>query len=164
MKKDSIKRGGKKVFLLGKDKEGIRYWLCEPSWDCGWYWGFGYVHSYANNDYPTKAYDIDSHQHFDGLFLNTAPYYVEAWNNLFKESALNDDEVWKLMELMKTAYTLKETAEMYCRGGSHITSNPCHNLLKNEERGDEINQVLLPTIFKEIETLLQKEKKGEKVA
>ena len=39
MKKQIEKVFGKKVFLLGKDEEGIRYWLEEPQWDCGWYWG-----------------------------------------------------------------------------------------------------------------------------
>lgn len=43
-------------FLLGCDSENIMYWLKSPSWDCGWYWGFGYIrsengHQHANNFY-----------------------------------------------------------------------------------------------------------------
>ena len=37
-------------YLLGRDEEGINYWLEEPSWDCGWYWGFGYVETYTTNE------------------------------------------------------------------------------------------------------------------
>lgn len=28
---------GKRIYLLGADEDGIRYWLEEPSWDCDWY-------------------------------------------------------------------------------------------------------------------------------
>ncbi len=49
----------KDVYLLGKDSEGISYWLEAPSWDCGWYWGFGYVETYRSNRKPSTARDIE---------------------------------------------------------------------------------------------------------
>ena len=43
MKKEKRKAFGKKIYLLGKDAEGVKYWLEEASWDCNWYYGFGYI-------------------------------------------------------------------------------------------------------------------------
>lgn len=37
--KKTINKFGKH-YLLGINKEGKHIWLEEPSWDCGWYWGF----------------------------------------------------------------------------------------------------------------------------
>ena len=39
MKKYSFNKFGHKYYLLGADKEGIKYYLEEASWDCDWYWG-----------------------------------------------------------------------------------------------------------------------------
>ena len=33
----------KNDILLRSRKEGERVYLSKHSWDCGWYWGFGYV-------------------------------------------------------------------------------------------------------------------------
>jgi hypothetical protein len=38
---------GKDIYLIGKDKSGTNYWLESPSWDCDWYWGFGYIETYV---------------------------------------------------------------------------------------------------------------------
>ena len=58
--------GNKRSFFIGKDAEGVSYWIEEPSWDCDWYWGFGYVQGYQS-DGPGQ-----SHLHFDGMFLGNA--------------------------------------------------------------------------------------------
>ena len=52
MKKEKRFAFGKNIYLLGSDKDGVKYWLEEASWDCGWYWGFGYVETYTNNSNP----------------------------------------------------------------------------------------------------------------
>ena len=71
MEKRSTVAFRKRVYLLGKDGEGVAYWLESASWDCDWYWGGGYVKTYTQNDYPELSRDIDSHQHFDGLFFKS---------------------------------------------------------------------------------------------
>lgn len=43
MEKKVITWHGKEYYLLGKDSEGINYYLKEASWDYDWHWGFGYV-------------------------------------------------------------------------------------------------------------------------
>lgn len=155
LSKRTTRAFGKEIYLLGKDDEGINYWLEEPSWDCDWYWGFGYVKTYTNNNSPEHSRDIDSHQHFDGLFLKRPNELPQSWHDFFEGGdPLSSKEIWALMELMKTAYTLKEVAGIYHRGGSHISKNPCKPVLQNAARAQEINQTLLPTIFEAIKGIL----------
>jgi len=168
-KKVDEDQSGKKVYLLGKDKSGDYVWLEAPSWDCNWYWGFGYIERYFDNKRPSKAEDISSHSHWDSEIigniegeyrhhLNTNPNIVE--------SVLTDAESWKLAELMKSYYILKETADFFKHGGSHLSENPLKNFLlifnKNEELTKKINEVLLPAIFKEIDELLTPKQKERK--
>ena len=149
--------GGKKVYLLGRDKDGDYVWLEAPSWDCGWYWGFGYIERYKNNRKPSIAEDISSHSHWDNEIVGNIDgeyrHHLNANPNIV-ESVLTDEESWKLAELMKSYYILKETADFFKHGGSHLTENPLKNFLQSEEQTKRINEVLLPEIFKEIDKLL----------
>ena len=70
MKKQKSHAFGKDIYLLGKDSDGTMYWLEAARWDCKWYWGFGYVETYTNNNHTSRSRDISSHQHFDSLFFN----------------------------------------------------------------------------------------------
>lgn len=134
---------GKDVYLLGIDKDGIKYWLEEPSWACSWYWGKGYVETYERNTRPSLAKDIDSHQHFDRLFLNKREDGHTEFKKFFKESVLSETQLWKLIECMKTIYTLGETAE-----------NPCKEHLQNKNIEKLINAHLLPELFAEVKKIL----------
>ena len=154
MKKRICEAFGKKIYLLGKDKDDVNYWLEAPSWDCGWYWGFGYVETYTNNNHPNKAKDIESHQHFDGLFFNKNKNGYDAYKDFFAEITVSDKELWQLLELMKTFYCLRETAEVLGRGGSHYTTNPVSEIIKNTDEVERINNVVLPAIFEKIDELL----------
>lgn len=66
MNKKISKAFGKKIYLLGINEYNTKYWLEEPKWDCGWYWGFGYIETYTNNNNPLNSKDISSHQHWEG--------------------------------------------------------------------------------------------------
>ena len=66
---------GKKTFLLGEDEEGVKYWLTAAKWDCGWYWGFGYIETYTNNKNPNNARDISSHSHWNSSIVGKKEYY-----------------------------------------------------------------------------------------
>lgn len=158
MKKDMREAFGKKIYLLGTDREGANYWLEAPTWDCGWYWGCGYVETYTNNKNPEIARDINSHQHFDGLFLKGKKNGYDAFKEFFYDVTVTDKELWTLIEIMKTIYTLKETAEILDRGGSHYTTNPCKDIIINKEEVKRINEVVLPALFKEVEDLLTDKK------
>lgn len=130
-----------KKYLLGT-VDGENIFLSAPSWDCGWYWGFGYL----GNE--------NCHYHLDGIgkyenvnFHDALLKHFDAGTHIFKHEGLT----WTFCELVRTAYSLKETAETLGRGGSHYTTNPCAELIKNPEEVKRINEKVLPAIFDEIE-------------
>lgn len=146
----------KKVYLLGTFQDGHNFWLEEPKWECGWYWGFGYVETYQ------------SHRHYDSLCFKKYEYYdhekgcFQQGEYIHKLSdrpdvvacSLIEREQWILSDLMKMAYTLKKTAELYRQGNAHLTSHGLVPQLKRPDREKEINEIELPAIFAQIEKLL----------
>ena len=144
MKKQTTIAFKKKIYLLGADAEGTKYWLEAPSWDCDWYWGFGYVETYTNNNYPNRSRDINSHQHFDSLFLNDSKVSAfDAFKEFFNETTLNEKEIHLLIDYMSSFYKLKDVAKTLGVGYSNMT-----------ETAKEINEKILPAIFKRIDILL----------
>ena len=144
----------KNVYLLGEDNEGIAYWLEAPSWDCSWYWGFGYIETYTNNKQPSDARDIDSHQHADGKFQGEGDDTNIFTGDFLVSKTFTEKEGWILRELMTTFYHLKEHAEFTGRGGMHITNNPLNKLFKNKRTAKRINDKLIPEVTKQILDIL----------
>ena len=160
----------KDVYLLGiKDDEEI--WLEAPSWDCDHYWGFGYIETYSGKS-PSTSRDINSHSHWNSSIVGKQESYDHSKrcfvsgdyihhlndNPAVTASVLTDKESWKLAEYMQSFYTLKETASLYTRGGSHLTS--CEDeikLLKDSGLAEVINKQQLPALFKLIIELLTPE-------
>lgn len=153
MEKRIINKFGKH-YLLGVNKAGDYVWLEKESWDCDWYWGFGYLHTYTNNRQPERSKDISAHFHFDYAFLKGPECARDMFKKYFRETVLTNDEIWILCDLMATYYTLKKTAELFRYGHSLYTSKALIDNLKSEEMEAHINKVLLPEVFKKIEQLL----------
>lgn len=166
---------GKKVYLIGQDENATKYWLEEPKWDCGWYWGFGYIETYQDNREPSKARDIDSHQHWDGFVgqLYTWSFDYNAYikgeyihhinqNKLFKFTTLTEKESWELSDLMKSFYDLKTAAEFFRFGNSHLTTTAISKNLVNKRLEKNINEKVLPQIFKRIDEILSPKDKVTK--
>ena len=135
-------------FKMGVAQSDDRY-ACElsaPSWDCGWYWGIGYLGH------------RDAHFHLDGLIKKHNTNMFDAIKKEFGDTLTikEDADLWTFCELMQTAYHLKQTAEVLGRGGSHYTTNPCSEIIKNMQEAERINSVVLPTIFNAVKTLLTK--------
>lgn len=148
---------------LGSVKGKGRIYLTPPSWDCGWYWGFGYLGNSRN------------HYHVDGLKEKITYHHVggekpqivrdvkrmclcDGFKQEFGKSFIvkDDEEIWKLAELFETFYLLRETAELFGRGGCNVSENPLSGLLKNEECVNKINSELLPQVFEQIYRILEK--------
>ena len=140
-------------YLLGIDSDGIKHWLEKPSWQCGWYWGIGYVHTFTNNNNPEQSKDIQIHYHFKN-FENDNRNIYDGFKEKFTESVLSDKELWTFCELMKSAYILRSYSDMLYLGGAHYTKNPKKDLIKNPAEYERINKIVLPTIFDEIDKLL----------
>ena len=151
---------GKKVYLIGMNMDGDYIWLEEPKWDCGWYWGFGYIETYTNNKHPEKSKDIDSHSHFNSCiagYKHKDGEYIHHphANPDLAITTLTPRESWLLAEYMKTYYTLKESAGVFNRGGSHLTScDDQRDLIQDKGIEDKINTHSLPELFKLIDRLL----------
>lgn len=155
MEKEKSKAFGKDIYLLGADEEGTRYWLEEATFDCDWYWGFGYIETYTNNKNPGLARDINSHEHYDSKILKEG-VFPEDFRKIFIDTPLTDNEIWKLNELMKSFYTIREYMDTIYRGSAHITNNPCQEIIKNEKEWLRLKNEVLPSIFKEVYNLLEK--------
>ena len=150
----------KKVYLLGADADGCLYWLESPSWDCGWYWGFGYVETYTNNMHPSKSRDIESHQHIKGSFIgNIDGQYIHNIYDapLLASTTFTESEGWELSELFFQFYTLRESAELFHRGKCNIAYTELkHDESKCKETADYINNVMIPAITNRIIKILSK--------
>lgn len=149
---------GKDIYLLGV-RNGTHYWLEEPKWDCNWYWGFGYIETYTNDKYPERARDIESHQHFNQFFTgnNNGCTGFDAFVEFFDETPFTEDEIWQLIELMKSFYTCREMADLTYWGGSHYTTNAASNELHDKDMCDNINRIKIPAIFKALKSILYPE-------
>lgn len=146
MEKRKAKVFGKDHFLLGADKEGTLYWLQAPSWDCGWYWGFGYIETFTNNQNPERSRDIESHQHAD-KFLS------KFFMNILKQRTFTDHEGWELSELFEQYYFLRDCAENFGRGKCHCANTQAPTW-KKPELVKEVNENLLPDVMKRIIEIL----------
>ena len=154
MEKTTSNAFGKDTYLLGTDIDGTAYWLEEAKWDCDWYWGLGYVETYTRNMNPSSSRDTNSHRHFDGMFLKGSENGYDEFIKFFDKTPLDDREIWTLIELMKTLYTLKNYSDTINRGGSHFTTNPCKDLIQNEAEYDRINKIVIPKLLQEVYSLL----------
>lgn len=153
MKKKSFTWDGRNYFLIGTDGTD-NYYLEEASFDCDWYWGGGYVETFSNKSNPKKSKDITSHNHFDNLIFNVGVDGYTAFKKFFKDSPLEDSEIWTLLELMKTFYTMRTYSDTLYRGGSHYTSNKLSDTIKNKEEYDRINKIVIPAIMDSVYSLL----------
>lgn len=168
IKKRTSEAFGKKVYLLGVFDNGEYFWLEEAKWDCGWYWGFGYIETYTNNKFPNRAADISSHSHWQGGIAGyvrdtVKPYINHMYdNNHIVKCTLTEQESWKLAELMKSYYTLKEAAALLDSGSAHVTENPAEATLHRPDMAKTINEELMPAIFAQVYELLDPESEYNK--
>lgn len=168
IKKEVGEFAGKKVYLLGRDKDGKRVYLEAAKWDCGWYWGFGYIERYNKNK-PDHSTDILSHTHWNTEIIGKQNYYDSdkgCWrqssdyihhfnaNPTMKETTLTDNESWELADLMASFYTLKDAAALLGSGSSHISTPQNAKKIKRKRTNNHINQQIMPELFKRVVELL----------
>lgn len=134
----------KEKIFIGKS-DGLNEFLAAPSWDCGWYWGFGYLQN------ENIHHHVDSINKDKSLFDSIKEYYGDTINPKLTEN--DNAKLWIFCELMRTFYTLKKTTEVLGRGGSNYTTNPISALIKNVDEVKRINEVIMPALFNEIYNL-----------
>ena len=169
IKKHYFSRFGHWYYFIGTDEQGTKYYLEQAHFDCGWYWGIGYIETFTNNTHPELSKDITSHQHFDSMMKDIGYekrlYHIDAFKALFPHNPFTDKEIWTIIELLNSAYTVREYSDMLHIGGSHVTSNPAKELIQNEEEYKRINEIVIPGIMKELYKIMteSEEEKNENV-
>ena len=176
------KRWSDKRWYLGKLKGSPEnVYLYDFSWDCGWYWGGGYI---GNRNF---------HAHFDGAFLNTVDsrghtlnsrgwVFVDPWNKskeleyvaverkmviengasvwqdlafFLDDAQYTTDQWWRIKDLFKQFYRLRDAAEVFQYGG-HCTSTGRTDAEINKELAANINNHIKTVIIPEIRKALDK--------
>lgn len=160
MKKQTIVWHGKKYFLLGQDECGIKHFLEEATFDCGWYWGIGYVETFTNNRNPAQSKDISCHTHFDYLFFKRDNMNGwDAFRELLPHTPFSDQEIWKILELMRSAYIARHYSDMLHGGGANYTSNPAKGVIACEAEYKRINEDVIPAILAKLYEIIGEEGK-----
>lgn len=124
---------------IWKDNNGKDIYLYAPTWDCWWYWGFWYL------------WNDNCHYHIDRVWKDKNLNIYDGIREHFTDLQIQEEKLWLFCELFMTAYTLKETAEVFGRWWSNYSYNPVWEMIKDELIVSKINNKLLPTIFIEIE-------------
>ena len=108
---------------------GDRIYLSKHSFDCGWYWGFGYI---GNSNL---------HCHFNKSFLSNSKYCDE----LFRIPRYTNNQWWVIRDLYIQAYALKDCAEIYTHGGRQISGDDTKIIQSNDKAkiiNDDLEKVL----------------------
>ena len=119
-----------KIFL-GTSKDNDALYLEKHKFDCGWYWGFGYI---GNKNL---------HMHIESLIKHPAGYNPN-WTDVsaqFNRTWITQKQWWILRDLFLTAYALKEAAAAYRHGGGQ-TQDAAPYRVTSTERADMINKDL----------------------
>lgn len=140
MKKQKSKAFRKEIYLLGCDSSGQNYWLEAPSWDCNWYWGFGYIETYTNNSNPSISKDIESHQHWCNRLQSLKQ---EPWLIGYKEIEYKNQAPWA---------TKTEDGKPYYHYHKEYVHNPYDNPYLvdktfNKEEGWELGELFAQFYF-----------------
>lgn len=116
------------LYILGDD-----LYIEKHSWDCGWYWGFGYI---GNKDVHTHAEVFT-----DKLLWHSNDKVFE--NSIFRR----DTDFWIFKDLLIQAYALKTCAEVYQNGG-HCITDPLTRIIENKTRAKTVNRDLAKVLDK----------------
>lgn len=158
-----------KTWYLGDTFDGKQVYIEDFKWVCNWYWSGGHI----------VGHDFSSH--FDNCFLKipdvrghslgnfTTPAnktekskilqnYAAVWEPLdfFLDNAqYNEEEWWRIKDLFKQFYTLRDAAEVFQYGGNCTPKNR-NSLEINKEMAAKINHHIETIIIPEIRKVLDK--------
>lgn len=168
IKKSVFKRNGIECYLLGETSDGLKVWLPKDSWDCGWYWGFGYVqtrnsHSHAKGTLygEIETYDKEKKCHIRETIYNAYDAPILEITTFTKE------EGYQLTDLFKQYYIAMKYAELLRHRCAWVTQSVVGmvNYGTEDERENkikEINKTIIPDIMNAVYRILTPKKKEDK--
>lgn len=162
MKKQQVKKGSNTYYLLGTDINDTKYWLVSPSWDCDWYWGFGYIKTFERNFAPNIARDLDMHVHVDTSDKVIADGKNIFTDGFFADPTFSDNEGWKLRELFAQFYTLHEAYKIFRSGNAHV-SGSIKPVAQNKFYATDLAREILPEIMIQILAILETENSSRSI-
>jgi hypothetical protein len=124
--------------------QGENIYLDKHSWDCGWYWGFGYV---GNRNL---------HTHFNSTFLQG----LSDVSEIFESTKIKQHDWWIIRDLFVQAYALKDCAAVYRHGGYQTSSKGITDIICNVEMANRCNadlEIVLDKIWNYLEKCLKSE-------
>jgi len=140
----------KKKWFIGVSSYGGREYLEDFSWDCGWYWGGGYL---GNSRL---------HHHVDGIGAYENINMFDAFKKYFDKSlALTDNQLWRFCDLFKQFYAYKQAAECFRHGG-HYTSDGRNPEELQPLMADAVNNHIKFVIIPEIRKLMDEVENNSK--
>ncbi len=107
---------------------GETIYISKHSWDCGWYWSFGYL---SNKN---------CHFHLNSLWSVNNQLLMSA--DIFSDTNITEKEWWVIRDLYMQAYALKEAAAVYQYGGHQTCLTGVTDMLKNQAMADQLNKDL----------------------
>lgn len=117
----------KNEVYLGTGKNGWTN-LMKHRWDCGWYWGFGYLGN------------ASCHWHFQSI-LEDHENGTDVQKVFPKSTWISQKQWWIIRDLFVQAYALKKAAETY-RYGGHQSSDAEDFRIISASRAKAINEDL----------------------
>ena len=149
MLKKAFNWHNKKYYLIGR-KDGEDLYLEAASFNCGWYWGIGYVETFTNRKRPERSADISCHTHFNTLF----PTWKAFVDNL-DDTPFTERERWQIYEIMECLYTARNYSDMIHRGSAHYTNNDAADIIKDDAEYKRINETVIPALLKNLYGIME---------
>ena len=132
------------LFILGE-----RIFIEKHSWDCNWYWGFGYI---GNKRFHTHA------------IIFTKKLLWSSFSDVFEKTIFKDDhDFWVFKEYLDTAYNLKNAAETYRHAGHCAEVENTQKIIdiKMEKRINKDLESILDFMWSWLEELSNKKRRSK---
>lgn len=130
-----------KIYIGRIDNESI--YLSKHSWNCGWYWGFGYV---GNNNLHFHISSLINEKDDKGKYPEYEVNQVFQNSIAFNSPVFTQKQWWVIRDLFIQAYALKKSAEVFRYGGHQTTLTGVTDILKDTT----INEIITEELFKEV--------------
>ena len=120
-----------KIYIGQINNENI--YITKHSWDCGWYWGFGYL---GNRNLHFHIESLICERDHDGKQPST------EIKDIFTFPEFTQKQWWIIRDLFIQAYSLKKSAEVFLYGGHQTTKKGITDIIRNEELNKLLNENL----------------------
>lgn len=135
----------KDIFILGE-----RLAFEKHSWDCDWYWGFGYIGN-ANLHTHAEVFTKDLLWH--------------SVDDVFEDHIFDsDDSFWVFKDLLVQAYALSKASHVYKSGGYCTTRKGVTDVIIDKAMETRVNKDLEKVLNTLWEFLLEQSEKKKTLA